>query len=131
MGCRLTSGRTTNLGFSGMNASGVACAVNPSDTLDNPLAGQVKKNSILAKILSHGTPVGVQIRLMLEQARTVRQEVEVLAGEGSTFGWIYLVTDAYGDQFELWKQVRYAPMRSGWTDIQEDAKAGLVLTPEH
>ncbi|RLB59050.1 MAG: hypothetical protein DRI34_03095 [Deltaproteobacteria bacterium] len=83
-------------GFSGMNADGLACLANPSDTLDNPLAGQVKHDAINAKLLSEGTPIGLQLRLALQQAGSVAQATELLRGEGATFGWNLLLVDAAG-----------------------------------
>jgi len=84
-------------GFSGMNAEGLTYLVNPSDTLDNPLVGQVKERIMFAQLLSTGIPIGIQGRLLLEQASTVPQALDRLATAEHTFGWNLLLGDRNGE----------------------------------
>ncbi len=83
-------------GFSGMNQDGLTYMVNPSDTLDNPLVGQVKKQVMYAQLLSTGIPIGIKGRILLEQSDTVPEALDLLAAEEDTFGWNLLLGDQYG-----------------------------------
>ncbi len=83
-------------GFSGMNEDGLVYMINPSDTLDNPLAGQVRKQVWMAKLLLDSTPVGLEGREMLTNMSSVPEAKEFLAAEGSTFGWNLLLGDSQG-----------------------------------
>lgn len=84
-------------GFSGMNAEGLTYMVNPSDSMDNPLAGQVKERVMYARLLSSGIPVGIKGRILLEQAVTVPEALDLLAAEKDTFGWNFLLGDRNGE----------------------------------
>jgi len=83
-------------GFSGMNREGLTYMVNPSDTLDNPLVGQVKQAVTSAKLLSTGIPIGVKGRILLEQSGTVPEALGLLEAEENTFGWNLLLGDQNG-----------------------------------
>lgn len=83
-------------GFSGMNDAGLTYMVNPSDTLDNPLAGQVKQRAMYAKLLLTGIPVGIEGRRLLTRAETVDTARAMLEAEEHTFGWNLLLGDARG-----------------------------------
>jgi len=83
-------------GFSGMNRDGLTYMVNPSDTLDNPLVGQVKQHIDEAQLLSTGIPIGVKGRILLEQSDTVPEALALLAAEEDTFGWNLLLGDQNG-----------------------------------
>ncbi|RME19263.1 MAG: hypothetical protein D6806_18645 [Deltaproteobacteria bacterium] len=84
-------------GFSGMNEDGLSIAFNPSDTLDNPLAGQVRKDLMYAKLLLEGIPMGMQLRLALERASSVEEAIELMRTWPATFGWNMVLADAQGD----------------------------------
>jgi hypothetical protein len=84
-------------GFSGMNADGLTFLVNHSDTLDNPLVGQVKARAMFAKLLSTGTPIGIKGRILVEQAATVPEALALLAAEENTYGWNLLLGDRTGE----------------------------------
>ncbi|MBN2496901.1 MAG: hypothetical protein JXR96_20085 [Deltaproteobacteria bacterium] len=84
-------------GFSGMNAAGLTCALNPSDTLDNPLVGQVKDRVMYALLLSTGIPAGIKGRILLERAAAVPEAMDLLAADGDTFGWNLLLGDRHGE----------------------------------
>lgn len=88
-------------GFSGMNEDGLTYAVMPSDTLDNPFAGQVKRDVWNARLLSTGIPAGLKGRGLLERASTVAEARELLAADGNTFGWNYLLADAQRDMLAI------------------------------
>ncbi len=81
-------------GFSGMNEDGLVYMVNPSDTLDNPLAGQVRQKVWMAKLLLDSTPIGIEGREILTNFSSVPEADNFLAGEGSTFGWNLLLGDS-------------------------------------
>ena len=83
-------------GFSGMNEDGLVFVANPSDTLDNPLAGQVRRQVWLAKLLLDGTPIGISGRDLLEHCSSVDEATETLRNDGSTFGWNVLLGDRTG-----------------------------------
>ncbi len=80
-------------GFSGINADGLTYMVTPSDTLDNPLAGQVKEHVFDAKLLVTGVPIGIKGRRILARAGTVEEARALLDGEENTFGWKLLLGD--------------------------------------
>jgi hypothetical protein len=83
-------------GFSGMNQDGLTYMINPSDTLDNPLVGQVKERVMYAQLLSTGIPIGVKGRILLEQSDAVPEALGLLAAEENTFGWNLLLGDKNG-----------------------------------
>lgn len=83
-------------GFSGMNQDGLTYMVNPSDTLDNPLVGQVKQRVMYAQLLSTGIPIGIKGRILLEQSDTVPAALDLLEAEEDTFGWNLLLGDQNG-----------------------------------
>lgn len=86
-------------GFAGVGANGVACSVNVSDSLNNPLADQVRRNILTlgkAKLMSKGLPVGFAVRQVLETATTAAQGAEMLQKPQHTFGWNFLVVDDKG-----------------------------------
>jgi len=80
-------------GFSGMNEDGLTYLVNPSDTLNNPLAGQVREQVWMAKLLCTGIPIGLKGRRMLARHSTVAQAQAMLSSEENTFGWNLLIGD--------------------------------------
>ncbi len=84
-------------GFSGMNEDGLVFMANPSDTLDNPLAGQVKRQVWLAKLLLDGTPIGLSGRDLLENCSNVDDASQTLRADGSTFGWNVILGDKTGE----------------------------------
>lgn len=117
-------------GFSGMNTDGLALLVNPSDTLDNPLAGQVKHDAINAKLLSEGTPIGLQLRLALQQAATTAEAAELLRAEGSTFGWNLLLADATGDIRGIERDANILGDADGGFVELQPGRAGAAAGPD-
>lgn len=83
-------------GFAGMNEDGLTYVVTPSDTLNNPLARQVREHYTDARLLSSGVPIGLKGRRMLARHEGVDQARDMLASEESTFGWNFLLGDAEG-----------------------------------
>lgn len=82
--------------FSGMNEHGLTYAAVPSDSLDNPFAGQVKQYGWTAQLLATGVPVGIKGRQLLQRHTTVDQAAATLRGQQNTFGWNFLLADADG-----------------------------------
>jgi hypothetical protein len=83
-------------GFSGMNADGLAYAVNSSDTLDNPMVGQVAEKFFDARLLSSGIPIGMIGRELLAGHKTAGAAAAYVASAKRTFGWNVLLADAAG-----------------------------------
>jgi hypothetical protein len=83
-------------GFSGMNSDGLVYTVNPSDTLDNPLAGEFLKHLFNARLVSSGVPIGIMGRELLTTRRSVEEAMEYLKHQKSTFGWNVLLVDRAG-----------------------------------
>ena len=122
-------------GFSGMNSEGLAYAVNPSDSLDNPLTGGMLEDiekpenllQLLAspdleglarvlyerRLLSYGTPVGVAGRIMLQELSTAEEARQWLYSQQATYGWNFLLADAGGAlvAVEVDSGVKAAPPR--------------------
>ncbi len=84
-------------GFSGMNDQGLTYSVVPSDSLDNPFAGQVRTGGWTAKLLAYGVPIGIKGRELLEGCDSVDQAEAMLRSGGNTFGFNFLLADAQGD----------------------------------
>jgi len=108
-------------GFSGMNEDGLAVMVTPSDTLNNPLARQVKEHYTDAKLLSSGVPIGFKVRRMLTRHSDVDQARAMLEAEGSTFGWNMLLGDAQG-------QMTAVELDSNI--LEEENKGFFTFTPD-
>ncbi|MBM4395767.1 MAG: hypothetical protein FJ087_08760 [Deltaproteobacteria bacterium] len=86
-------------GFSGMNADGLAYAVNLSDSLDNGMVEQILDHLLSlgdAKLLARGTPVGIMGREALARATRADEAAEALRGMESSFGWNFVLADADG-----------------------------------
>ncbi|MBI5524710.1 MAG: hypothetical protein HY897_00085 [Deltaproteobacteria bacterium] len=83
-------------GFSGMNADGLAYAVNSSDTLDNPMVAQVAEKFLEAKLLSSGIPIGMIGREVLAGQKNVGDAAAYVASAPRTFGWNVMLADASG-----------------------------------
>jgi hypothetical protein len=105
-------------GFSGMNDAGLAIAINPSDSLDNPLVGGILEAmfepehlaELLLKpdleglaaaladtrLLATGLPIGIIGRKLLGGASSVAEGIEAAYGAGRTYGWNLLLADAAG-----------------------------------
>ena len=83
-------------GFSGMNEDGVAFSANTSDTLDNPMTGQFKKDRFEAQLLCYGMPIGMAGREILRTSDEIGAGVQFLKGQTATFGWNVLLADAAG-----------------------------------
>ncbi len=86
-------------GFSGMNQSGLAYAVNLSDTLNNGMVGQVIAHLLdlgEARLVASGVPVGIVGRETLRRARDVEEAVGVIRDLPASFGWNFLLADARG-----------------------------------
>ncbi len=83
-------------GMEGMNQDGLAIAIDHSDTLNNPLVDNVRRNVLKAKLLSGGVPVGFALRQALDGASTVAAGADLLAGLKHSFGWNFLLVDATG-----------------------------------
>lgn len=84
-------------GFSGMNDQGLTYSVMPSDSLDNPFAGQVRTGGWTARLLADGVPVGIKGRELLEGCDSVEEAEAMLRSEGNTFGYNFLLADSQGD----------------------------------
>ena len=84
-------------GFSGMNAEGLALAVNNSDTLDNSMAAAVQRDSFTAQLVLSGVPIFAMTREILSRFKTVSEGVEYLRTTQKTVGWNILLQDATGD----------------------------------
>jgi hypothetical protein len=86
-------------GTSGQNGSGLALALQPSDTLDNGmvaalLAGLLDPAKV--RLRATGVPAGVALRQALELAADVTAATAQLAATPQTFGWNFLAVDAKG-----------------------------------
>jgi hypothetical protein len=84
-------------GFAGMNEDGLSVMATMSDTLNNPLTGEVRKDITSALLLSSGTPVGMAMRGLLAKTDTLDEATHYLKWVQSTFGWNLLVGDRFGD----------------------------------
>lgn len=85
-------------GFSGMNLSGLAVAINNSDTLDNNMAANVQASDLnSAQLVMDGIPLFALMREILTQRKTSQEAVAHLRDANRTFGWNVLFHDADSD----------------------------------
>ncbi len=87
-------------GFSGMNSYGVSYAINLSDTLNNGMTGELLANIFdleTIRMEANGTPAGILGRIILENAHTAKEAVELLKKRLPSFGWNFLIADANSD----------------------------------
>ncbi len=84
-------------GFAGLSAQGLAVAVAPSDTLNNPLVARFEKEQLQTKLVVSGIPVGFALRRALEETATAVKGADLLVGLPHTFGWNFLLADAAGE----------------------------------
>lgn len=83
-------------GFSCMNDAGLCFAANSSDSLDNPLVDAFRQDTVSAKLLSSGVPIGMMGRELLEQSENVVEAETQLRSMAPTFGWNMMLADASG-----------------------------------
>jgi hypothetical protein len=83
-------------GFAGMNADGLVWTVNHSDTLDNPVVGEVRRDLLGARLLSSGFPITMLGRDVLTRASNVDEAADILVAARSTVGWNHLVAGEGG-----------------------------------
>jgi acyl-homoserine lactone acylase PvdQ len=70
----------------------------------------------------HGAP---EVRWEPFNMPTSTQRITVLRSTPGSSGWPK--SPHYSDQFELWKQVKLAPMISNWEEIKKTATGMLTL----
>ncbi len=139
-------------GTSGMNEAGLSVAFNPSDSLDSSLVAGMLEDilqpesllylmnnqnleglaHVLAErqLLTAGMPAGFAGNLMLNQAETVSEALEVLHGQRATYGWNYLLADA-NDNIAV-AEVDFASQSPGDSTegSAEDCDGFLSYTPD-
>jgi len=84
-------------GFSGMNAAGLAYAINNNDSMDNPMTQQVYDDLFDARLLETGVPVTMMGRAMVEGFDTAAQAEAYLRQTSPSYGWAIVLNDAAGD----------------------------------
>lgn len=84
-------------GFAGMNANGLAYAINNSDSLDNTMAGNVQADSFGAQLVMGGVPATVLGRDLLTRNSTTQEAIDYLRNTQRTYGWNVLLADGSGD----------------------------------
>lgn len=84
-------------GTSGMNADGVVWTVNLSDTLDNPITDEVRRNLFAGRLISSGVPFGIMGREVLRWSQSAGEARAYLEAAAPTNGWNHLVADATGE----------------------------------
>ncbi len=117
-------------GFAGLSAQGLAVAVAPSDTLNNPLVARFKKEQLNTKLVVSGVPVGFALRRALEETTTAVKGAELLVGMPHTFGWNFLLADAAGELRAVEAHAAVHPENSKPVAYGPEVRADLgVLTP--